>query len=198
LNKKGTSTKRKTPAVVRYTDYNKNKNSVNYFYNLVSMYFPYRHREFLSDNVQTYQQLFYQNYHIILPNREPFENLTLELNEAWQRLQEGGEPEETWADTAANQEVNRIEEEEELELIRNELLENTEEVDPTDIPDISCTHENTGPSASKPTTATLMGKEEHYIMVTALTKEQSKILYFVNQTGLIVKNMRMLNNSSYF
>ena len=81
------------------------------------------------------------------------ENLTLELNEAWQRLQEGGEPEMAWTDIAANQEVNRIEEEEELELIRNELLENTEEVDLTDMPDISCTHENTGPSALKPTTA---------------------------------------------
>jgi len=101
------------------------------------MYFPYRHREFLSDNVQTYQQFFHQNSHIILPNMEPFENLTLELNEAWQRLQEGGEPEEAWADIAANQEVNRIEEEEELELIRNELLENTEEVDLIDMPDIS-------------------------------------------------------------
>jgi len=94
--------------------------------------------------------------------------------------------------------MNRIEEEKELELIRDELLKNTEEVDLTDMPDISCTHENTCPSASKPTTATSMGKEEHSIMVRALTKEQSKIFSFVKETGLIVKNMRMLNNSSYF
>jgi len=58
------------------------------------MYFPYMHREFLSDNVQTYQQFFYQNSHIILPKMKPFENLTLELNEARQSLQEGGKPEE--------------------------------------------------------------------------------------------------------
>lgn len=178
LNSKGSIVKRKTLAVIRYTNYNKDKNSENYYYNLISMYFPHRDREFKSANIQTYEHFFNQNSHIILPNMKPFENLSFDLNEIWQRLQEEGPPENVWADVAPNQEVNIIEEEEELDLIRREMLEVTEELDLADIPDIFNENINTCPSNITQNTAPVP-KQDHSQMVRALNEKQSKIFNFV-------------------
>ena len=59
---------------------------------------------------------------------QPYEQLSEELSDAWQAIQNGVIPEDAWAEIAANQEVQRLEEEEELNSIRAEILEDMEEI----------------------------------------------------------------------
>lgn len=79
------------------------------------MYFL--HREHIVPN-PTYEVFFQQHSEVILTNMSKYEKLTHELDEAWQMLQEGDISEETWAQIAPNQEVERAEQTEELEFMQ--------------------------------------------------------------------------------
>lgn len=108
---------------------------------------------------------------------QPFENLSFDLNEIWQRLQEEeeGPPENVWTDIVPNKEVNRIEGEEELDFIRREMIEVTEEFDLKDIPDILNENVNTSTILSNITHNTAsVPKQDHSQMVRALNGKQFK------------------------
>ena len=178
LNDKGSVVKRTKPAVIRYTKFNKDKNSEKYYYSLVSMYYPHRLSDFKPPEMETYQEMFDHYSHVILPNMEPFEKLTDELDEAWKQLQEGAPPEDVWANIASNQEQSRIEENEELEEIRDQMKQDYEEIDPDDIPDIGNTQSNTLHSATCKITPT-SSKDEYKQMLQSLNENQAKLYYFV-------------------
>ena len=174
LDNKGAIRRRSTPAVIRYPNYNRQKKSENYYFTMVSMFYPYRHQDFKPEGIETYEQMFHQFAGIIIPNMQPYEQLSEELNDAWQALQDGVVPEDAWANIAANQEVQRLEEQEELDSIRTKLLEDMEEIN---IPDIYPEETRIVPAFN--TSYKRPSQNDHCQMMRSLNEEQSKLFLFV-------------------
>ena len=177
LDNKGTIKRRKTQAVIRYPDCNRQKKSEDYYYTMLAMFYPCRQQDFKPEDVDTYEQMFHQFSDIIIPNMQPYEQLSEELSDAWQAIQNGVIPEDAWAEIAANQEVQRLEEEEELNSIRAEILEDMEEIN---IPDI-CQEEVKVPKNAPAchTSSTRTSQSDHCQMVRSLNEEQRKLYMFI-------------------
>lgn len=115
-NNLGTIVKRKKQAVIRCIEVNKENNPEDYNHSLWKMYLPHRCKDLKVVDTDTYEEMFLQHSSVILPLISQFEKLTDDLDEAWKSLQEHGYPVDAWADIAPNQEVQRREEEEELQM----------------------------------------------------------------------------------
>ncbi|MEW8548761.1 MAG: hypothetical protein AB2693_35120, partial [Candidatus Thiodiazotropha sp.] len=177
LNNKGSVMKRKTPAVIRYPHHNREKKSEDYCYTMISLFYPHRSQDFKPEGMETYEQMFHMCSDVILPNMEHYERLSDELNDAWQAIKDGVVPEDAWADIVANQEVQRLEDQEELDSIREELLQDSEEVD---IPDI-CQEKTERTTIQSSTSSSIprTSVNDHIQMLRSLNEEQSKLFYFV-------------------
>ncbi|XP_052788850.1 uncharacterized protein LOC128223618 [Mya arenaria] len=134
-NNMGTIMKRKKAAVIRYMKVNKNKNSEDYYHNMLRLYLPHRTKDFKPINCETYEQMFHQLSDTVLPLISQFEKLSQDLDEAWRSLQEHGYPDDAWADLAPNQEPSRRELDEELRNAMELFTGNAQEIPHEDIPD---------------------------------------------------------------
>ncbi|WAR14429.1 PIF1-like protein [Mya arenaria] len=134
-NNMGTIMKRKKAAVIRYMKVNKNKNSEDYYHNMLRLYLPHRTKDFKPINCETYEQMFHQLSDTVLPLISQFEKLSQDLDEAWRSLQEHGYPDDAWADLAPNQEPSRRELDEELRNAMELFTGNAQEIPQEDIPD---------------------------------------------------------------
>ena len=141
---------------------------------MVSMFYLYRHQDFKPEGIETYEQMFHQFADIIIPNMQTYEQLSKELNDAWQALQDGVVPEDAWANIVASQEVQRLEEQEELDNIRTKLLEDMEEINIQDIyPEETRIVQAFNTSFKRPS------QNDHCQMMSSLNEEQSKLFLFV-------------------
>ena len=104
---------------------------------MLRLYLPHRAKEFKPINCETYEEMFNQLSHIVLPIISQFEKLTQDLDEAWKSMQEHGYPDDAWADIAPNQEPSRREEDEELRNALEIFRDNAQEIPEEDIPDFS-------------------------------------------------------------
>lgn len=125
--------------------------------------------------------MFHQFSNSIIPNIEQFEQLTEELDEAWQLLQSAEEPEDVWAQIASNQEVDRIEQQEELSAAIQELLANSEEIDPADIPDLN---DDSSESTPHPVhdivhSSARTTKGQHLERLRSLNENQANLFHFI-------------------
>lgn len=175
----GSIVARKTPAVIRYKNYSRHKQSEEYYYILIAMYFPYRTSDFKLPHIDSYEQMFHQFSNSIIPNIQQFEQLTEELDEAWQLLQNTAEPDDAWAQIASNQEVDRIEQQEDLTAAIQELLANSEEIDPTDIPDLNDDNSVLHPAHDTVNNIPRTTKGQHLERLRSLNENQAQLFHFV-------------------
>ena len=176
----GTVKRRQNPSIIRYTRFNRDKNAELYYCSLIKMYFL--HREDIVPN-PTYEAFFQQHSEVILTNMSKYEKLTHELDEAWQMLQEGDISEETWAQIAPNQEVERAEQTEELEFMQ-QFQNDSEEIEidnlPNLLPDSSTSNINVVQSVSTKVTSL----KDHQNRLRLLNSKQSQLLYFIRNWAL--------------
>ena len=130
LNGLGSIKRRQIQAVVRYPKFNPQKNKERYYSSIVRMYYPHRDIEFNLGVCQSFEDYFEKYKEAILENMSKYETLTEELDNAWEMLKQNEFQDEAWEDIAPNQEVGRLEDEEDLNKIPN--LHEMEEIESDD------------------------------------------------------------------
>lgn len=136
-NNMGTIAKRQKPAIIRYMKVSKDKNTEDYYHNLLRLYMPHRCKELTPVNTHSYEEMFNEQSAVLLPLISQFEKLSTDLDQAWKSLQEQGFTEDAWADIAPNQEPQRLEEDEELQNALKQFRAESDQIPEEDIPDFS-------------------------------------------------------------
>ena len=185
----GTIVKRTKSAVIRYSRFNKEKDSERYYENIIRLYYPHRRRNLKSED-ETFETIFTEKQEIILDNMRHFEKLGTELDEAWQKMQQDGPQEDAWAELAPQQEQERIEHD-----LEKTLREDFEEIDLEDIPDLDIlTHlGSTADSQPKPVPyvqqcSTRVTETQHRDSVRTLNSHQQELFYFIRDWALRKSN----------
>ena len=119
LNGLGSIRRRQIQAVIRYPKFNPQRNKERYYCSIIRMYYPHRDIEFNLGVGQSFEDNFENYKEIILENMRKYETLTEELDDAWEMLKQNEFQDDAWEDIAPNQEVGRLEDEEDLHKVPN-------------------------------------------------------------------------------
>uniref|UniRef100_A0A8W8P2U1 DNA helicase Pif1-like 2B domain-containing protein n=1 Tax=Magallana gigas TaxID=29159 RepID=A0A8W8P2U1_MAGGI len=188
LHNMGTITRRtKKDAVIRYPKFSQSKDPEKYYFNLLRLYCPHRENRFLPSEYNSFQQYYETGKlgltlvcNIVNENMKQFQKLTDQLDETWSLMKDMPPLEEAWAQVAPNSEQERIENEEEKELLDDEEFLSAE-----DIPEMKSTPQTNKNSYSQnvytepnPNTIT---DEKLLQMYRLLNKEQMELLNFIKE-----------------
>uniref|UniRef100_A0A8W8LNQ3 DNA helicase Pif1-like 2B domain-containing protein n=1 Tax=Magallana gigas TaxID=29159 RepID=A0A8W8LNQ3_MAGGI len=188
LHNMGTITRRtKKDAVIRYPKFSQSKDPEKYYFNLLRLYCPHRENRFLPSEYNSFQQYYETGKlgltlvcNIVNENMKQFQKLTDQLDETWSLMKDMPPLEEAWAQVAPNSEQERMENEEEKELLNDE-----EFLSAVDIPEMKSTPQTNKNSYSQnvytepnPNTIT---DEKLLQMYRLLNKEQMELLNFIKE-----------------
>lgn len=205
LHSMGTITRRtKKDAVIRYPKFSQSKDPEKYYFNLLRLYCPHRENRFLPSEYNSFQQYYETGKlgltlvcNIVNENMKQFQKLTDQLDETWSLMKDMPPLEEAWAQVAPNSEQERIENEEE-----KELLDDEEFLSAVDIPEMKSTPQTNKNSYSQnvytepnPNTIT---DEKLLQMYRLLNKEQMELLNFIKEWCLQVLHSNSHDNFHIF
>lgn len=205
LHNMGTITRRtKKDAVIRYPKFSQSKDPEKYYFNLLRLYCPHRENRFLPSEYNSFQQYYETGKlgltlvcNIVNENMKQFQKLTDQLDETWSLMKDMPPLEEAWAQVAPNSEQERIEIEEE-----KELLDDEEFLSAVDIPEMKSTPQTNKNSYSQnvytepnPNTIT---DEKLLQMYRLLNKEQMELLNFIKEWCLQVLHSNSHDNFHIF
>ncbi|XP_052680033.1 uncharacterized protein LOC128160727 [Crassostrea angulata] len=205
LHNMGTITRRtKKDAVIRYPKFSQSKDPEKYYFNLLRLYCPHRENRFLPSEYNSFQQYYETGKlgltlvcNIVNENMKQFQKLTDQLDETWSLMKDMPPLEEAWAQVAPNSEEERMENEEEKELLSDE-----EFLSAVDIPEMKSTPQTNKNSYSQnvytepnPNTIT---DEKLLQMYRLLNKEQMELLNFIKEWCLQVLHSNSHDNFHIF